>query len=224
MKDHERETLRNRSRTEAWSLFGKQPHAIASPATPTMIGWNVRALGDPLAIAQSFPADVIADLRTDHAGETGAVCIYRGVLVFARDPAIRAFAQRHLATEQAHLRQIEAWLPKSERSHVLPIWHVAGWLTGALPALFGPRMVYATIEAVEQFVDQHYEEQIRRLATYPALYVLRQTLIDCQGDEIDHRNEAAALQGPCAQGLFLRAWCRLVDIGSRCAVRVCRVI
>lgn len=59
-----------------------------------------------------LPAEVLADLRTDHAGETGAVCIYRGVLRFARDPALRAFAQRHLATEQVHLQQMEAWLPK----------------------------------------------------------------------------------------------------------------
>ena len=189
-----------------------------------MTGPNVVALGDPLAAGQSLPADVVADLRTDHAGETGAVCIYRGVLRFARDPALRAFAQRHLATEQAHLRQIEAWLPKADRSRLLPLWLVAGWLTGALPALFGPRVVYATIEAVEQFVDQHYEEQIRHLATLPALHVLRQTLMDCQGDEVDHRNEAAALQGPGRQGMLLRAWCGLVDVGSRGAVRVCRII
>ena len=176
------------------------------------------------ATVHSLPAEVLADLRTDHAGETGAVRIYHGVLRFARDPALRAFAQRHLATEQAHLALVETWLPTSDRSRLLPIWHIAGWLTGALPALFGPRVVYATIEAVERFVDEHYEAQIRQLAAYPALHSLRQTLLECQGDEIAHRNEAAVARGSGEFGAVLRAWCWLVDMGSRGAVTVCRRI
>jgi len=48
-----------------------------------------------------LPAWVFADLRTDHAGEVGAVCIYQGVLRFARDPALRSFAEHHLLTAEA---------------------------------------------------------------------------------------------------------------------------
>ena len=171
-----------------------------------------------------LPGAVLADLRTDHAGETGAGCIYRGVLRVARDPALHAFAQRHLATETAHLQLIEAWLPAAGRSRLLPAWRLAGWLTGALPALFGPRAVYHTIETVERFVDQHYEAQIRHLAAFPALHALRLTLLQCQGDEVAHRVEAAAARGTEAPGPGLRAWCWLVDAGSRGAVAVCRLI
>jgi ubiquinone biosynthesis monooxygenase Coq7 len=177
-----------------------------------------------MARARVLPAEVAADLRTDHAGETGAVCIYQGVLQFARDPGLRAFAQRHLVTEQAHLNQIEAWLPKADRSRLLPIWRLAGWFTGALPALLGPRAVYATIEAVETFVDQHYEEQVHRLEAHPELRSLRQTLLDCQGDEVAHRIEAAASQGPEKPNAMLRIWCWLVGVGSKGAVVVCRHI
>jgi len=177
-----------------------------------------------LARIRALPAEVVADLRTDHAGETGAVCIYQGVLQFARDPGLRAFAQRHLATEQLHLQQIETWLPKADRSHLLPVWRLAGWLTGALPALLGPRVVYATIEAVERFVDQHYEEQVSRLEAHPELRSLRQTLLVCQGDEVAHRIEAAAACGPEKHGTLLRAWCWLVGVGSRGAVAICRHI
>ena len=184
-------------------------HCLASPVT---------------AQVHALPAEVVADLRTDHAGETGAVCIYQGVLRFAREPALRAFAQRHLETEQAHLQQIEAWLPGKQQSRLLPLWRLAGWLTGALPALLGPRAVYATIEAVETFVDQHYEDQIRRLAKRPDLGSLRQTLLECQGDEVAHRDEAAAARGAGEPGSALRAWCWLVDAGSRGAVAVCRYI
>lgn len=170
----------------------------------------------------ALPAAVVHDLRTDHAGETGAVRIYQGVLRFARDPALCAFAQRHLATEQAHLREIEAWLPPADRSRLLPVWRLAGWLTGALPALLGPRAVYGTIEAVERFVDHHYQEQVQRLAAQPSLERLRQTLVDCQRDEAAHRDEAAAARGAGEPGVALRVWGWLVGVGSRGAVAVCR--
>lgn len=169
-----------------------------------------------------LPAQVLADLRTDHAGEIGAVCIYQGVLRFARDPALRAFAQHHLLTEQKHLRQIEAWLPQANYSRLLPMWRLAGFLTGALPALVGPQAVYATIEAVETFVYHHYEEQIQALAAMPPLAALRLTLLECQADEAAHRDEAAAARGSEKRGLVLRAWCATVAFGSRAAVALIR--
>jgi ubiquinone biosynthesis monooxygenase Coq7 len=168
------------------------------------------------------PAWVLADLRTDHAGEAGAVCIYKGVLRFARDPALRVFAQHHLATEQKHLRLIEAWLPSVHHSRLLPMWRLAGFLTGALPALFGPRAVYATIAAVETFVDHHYEQQVRAIASQPSLSALRQTLLDCQADEVAHRDEAATARGPGKPGIVLSAWCAIVAAGSRAAVALVR--
>jgi ubiquinone biosynthesis monooxygenase Coq7 len=170
----------------------------------------------------TLPAEVLADLRTDHAGETGAVWLYRGMVDVARDPALRAFAQRHQATEQAHLQRIEAWLPPAHRSRLLPLWRLAGWLTGSLPALWGPRAAYATVEAVERFVDGHYAVQIARLQGQPALAELRQTLVECRADELAHREEAAAARGPQPAGRRQRAWAGLVQAGSQAAVAVCR--
>jgi ubiquinone biosynthesis monooxygenase Coq7 len=177
-----------------------------------------------LAPGDILPAEVFADLRTDHAGEVGAVFIYQGVLQFARDPMLRAFAEHHLVTEQKHLRLIAGWLPKSEYSRLLPLWKLAGFLTGALPALFGSKAVYSTIEAVETFVNHHYEDQIRALDLQPKLLDLRQTLLDCQADEVAHRDEAAAALGSTRPNLVLRAWCTMVGIGSKAAVSLIRHI
>jgi 3-demethoxyubiquinol 3-hydroxylase len=177
----------------------------------------------PVAIpaAAAIPAHVVADLRTDHAGESGAVQIYRGILAVTRDPTLHAFASRHLATEGAHLSLVEAWLPEGDRSRLLFLWRPAGFLTGALPALFGPRAVYATVEAVETFVDGHYAEQIERLGALPDLAALRNTLAACRDDEIAHRDEAAArVEG--TPGPLLRAWTRIVGAGSALAVRASR--
>ena len=201
---------------------------VADSATLPLTGAGRMFSASPSCVrlipGNKLPAWVFADLRTDHAGEIGAVCIYQGVLQFARDPALRAFAQHHLTTEQKHLRLISAWLPSARRSRLLPLWRLAGFLTGALPALFGPRAVYATIEAVETFVDRHYEEQIRALALQPGLSDLRQTLLDCQADEVAHRDEAAAARGPTRPGVMLRAWCAMVGAGSSAAVALIRHI
>jgi len=179
-------------------------------------------------IAKAFEAprvaqDLAGDLRSDHAGETGAVWIYRGLLAVSRDPGVREFAKRHLVTEQGHLDKIEAVLPWPQRSRLLPGWRVAGFATGALPALFGPRAVYATIAAVETFVDQHYQQQIDKLTNRPEHAQLMALLIECQQDECEHRDEALALQNQ-PPGWLLRAWCRLVGSGSSAAVALARRI
>lgn len=156
--------------------------------------------------------------------------IYRGILAVSRHAGVRQFAARHLATELGHLAVIEPLLSNRQRSRLLPLWRVAGWLTGALPALLGPRAVYATIEAVETFVDRHYAEQIESIdrqgsaRLQPPLQALRVLLETCRGDEAAHRDEAAALfaLGSKPRSLAIGFWAWWVGTGSRVAVSICR--
>jgi 3-demethoxyubiquinol 3-hydroxylase len=175
------------------------------------------------AATAPWPAAVEADLRSDHAGEVGAVAIYRGVLAVSRDPALRAFAAHHLRTERVHLEIVSAHCRDDCRSRLVPAWKVAGWLTGALPALFGPSVVYATIAAVETFVDRHYAEQIERLDAMPDATrwaALRADLERCRLDEVAHRDEARAA-GP-ADGTLVRLWIAMVGRGSAAALAMAR--
>ncbi len=191
---------------------------VASSATPG------------LPHATPLPARLVSDLRTDHAGETGAVMIYRGILASTCDAAVRSFAEAHLATEAAHLAAIEQLLAPRFRSRLLPLWRGAGWLTGALPAWVGPRAVYATIEAVETFVDQHYTEQIESIdrldpgRAQASLQALRAHLHSFRADEIDHRDDAAARfdRHAAPPSPLLRLWIWAVGVGSRAAVKICR--
>lgn len=173
------------------------------------------------APSSALPDAVMADLRTDHAGEVGAVQIYRGILAVARDGELRAFAARHLATELLHLRRMRHWVPVSQRSRLLPLWRSAGWVTGALPALLGPRAVFTTVVAVERFVDRHYAAQIEQLAAHPELGALRDTLAACRRDELEHRNDALARLNERA-GPLARAWAGVVGKGSEFAVALSR--
>lgn len=208
-----------------------QPPSLATPADASPVANRVAQEPWPRALWQ--------ELRTDHAGETGAVMIYRGVLAITRDPALREFAQHHLATEQRHLELIEQLVLPRWRSRLLPLWRVSGWLTGALPALFGPRAVYATIEAVETFVDRHYAAQVELIdqcmaasdvagpadacdaAARASWLALRALLEQCRQDEVAHRDDAGTRWDGHAGGV-LSVWRALVGKGSAAAVGACR--
>ncbi len=168
-----------------------------------------------------FPPWLVRDLRSDHAGEIGAVAIYVGILRISRDPEVRRFAESHLETERSHLERIESVLPVEDRGRLVPVWRVAGFLTGAVPAMFGRGAVYATIDAVESFVDRHYADQIRKLADSELHPDLRSLLAQCREDEVLHRDEArASLTRP--DGHVARLWRWLVGVGSAAAVVLAR--
>lgn len=170
-----------------------------------------------------LPPTLVADIRTDHAGETGAVWIYKGILAVSRNPEIRAFASEHLQTEQRHLKAMNELLPVFRRSWLLVPWRIAGFITGALPALFSSTAVYRTIAAVETFVNLHYQEQIDKLnalGTHPAL---KAQLIEFQLDECAHRDEAAA-KTTKPGGLIARLWVGAIGSGSKVAVTLARFL
>jgi ubiquinone biosynthesis monooxygenase Coq7 len=180
---------------------------------------------DVLAMARpgpdlAFERWLEGELRSDHAGETGAVWIYRGVLAVSRDPAIRQVAELHIACEAGHVRLLEDELEPRRRSRLLPLWRLMGWVTGAVPAAFGPRAVFATVAAVETFVDEHYEAQIRRLRERGGHDRMVDLLETCRGDEARHRDEARLLAAD--PGPLTRLWTACVEAGSALGVALAR--
>ena len=165
--------------------------------------------------------ELIADLRSDHAGETGAVAIYSGILAVSRDSEVRAFALDHRETEKVHLAFFNEWMPRRYHSRILPVWRAAGWLLGATSALFGAKSVYRTIAAVETFVEQHYEEQIIKMENRPEFAALRDKLRAFCAEEVEHRDDAANRLKPPA-GAVGRAWSQVVGAGSSVGVALAR--
>jgi ubiquinone biosynthesis monooxygenase Coq7 len=76
---------------------------------------------------------------------------------------------------------------------------------------------------VETFVDHHYRQQIDRLAEQERYESLRELLLQCQADEVSHRDEAAGLAGS-SRGMVIRLWSAIVGAGSAAAVIAARRI
>lgn len=169
-----------------------------------------------------------AELRASHAGETGAVWIYRGILAanwIMRDDDVRIFAQQHLGTEKRHLAGFEEIIHHFRGSFLLVLWSVAGFITGALPALFGRNYVFYTVYCVESFVDEHYREQIELLRTdrHPVMVSFIKHMKDYHADECYHMHEA--LESMTTQPTrFIKWWGMLIGKGSASAVVLAKKI
>ena len=161
-------------------------------------------------------------LRVDHAGELGAVHIYRGQKsVFAEARGAERMAADmagHEAGEQVHLDAFDALLTREGvRPTVLaPLWRIAGFALGAGTALMGEKAAHACTEAVESVIEAHYAEQIEELsAREPELAA---ELARFRDDELAHRDHAVAEGAHEAVGYPLLS--AVIRAGCRAAIKV----
>jgi len=71
-----------------------------------------------------IPQYLLPHFRSNHAGETGAIYIYKGILAVSRDSEIRQFSRKHLTTESQHLKLIEEVLEKKNKNHEIKHNHL----------------------------------------------------------------------------------------------------
>jgi ubiquinone biosynthesis monooxygenase Coq7 len=140
--------------------------------------------------------------------------------------AAAAFVAEHCATEEAHLALFDALLPRAQqRSRLLPAWRAAGYALGFVPTLAGGApALFATVEAVETFVEHHYAAQTTPLRAAGACPLLTTLLERCAADETGHREDAAARAPGARDSAPGRAWAAVVGAGSAAAVWLARRI
>lgn len=161
-------------------------------------------------------------LRVDHAGEYGAVQIYRGQrAIFDRvagREAIAATLKDMEDGEAAHLKTFDRLLAERRVRPTLlaPVWNAAGFALGAATALMGEKAAMAATMAVEEVIEQHYAEQAAELRdTEPAL---ADTVAAFREDEIGHKDAAERGGGRAAPGYpLMRA---VIQAGCRAAIRL----
>jgi 3-demethoxyubiquinol 3-hydroxylase len=162
-------------------------------------------------------------LRVDHAGEYGAVAIYKGQLaVFKRQQGrerITAQLEEMAGQEQDHLDAFDKLLASGRvrPTAMSPIWNAAGFALGAATALLGEKAAHACTEAVESVIEEHYGDQVAELEA-AGEKDLAAKLSKFRDEEIAHKDLAAAEGASQAPGYPVLS--ALISAGCRLAIRI----
>jgi len=145
-------------------------------------------------------------LKVNHAGEHGAVNIYRGqrLASFWRDAALKRELDEIRAHEERHRAIFAAELERRGLRRCRSYWMcgLGGFLLGVTTGLCGRASIAAVTVAVERVVLRHLEVQLRELDGVDA--AAHAAVASILEDERAHHDRAA--QEP-RQGIF---WPRLL--------------
>jgi len=135
-------------------------------------------------------------LKVNHAGEFGAIRIYKAQLVVARRlyPDIVPPLGEMRDDEIEHCRLFFEAMPlrRARPCRIMAFWSLGGYLLGFATALLGRNMIWICTEAVEATVHRHLEDQIRFLKSRdPQLHDLIQSI---QQQELAHLQHAVDSQ------------------------------
>ena len=131
-------------------------------------------------------------IRVNHAGEYGAKRIYDGQLAVLRGSPAYSTISHMRAQELHHLDTFEG-LVRSRHvrpTALMPLWHVGGWMLGAMSAALGEKAAMACTVAVESVINEHYLEQEGVLPENEA--ELKDTIARFRQEELEHHDKGLA--------------------------------
>jgi ubiquinone biosynthesis monooxygenase Coq7 len=155
-------------------------------------------------------------VRVDHAGEYGAKRIYAGQLAILGEsehgPILRHMAEQ----EEKHLKYFEKAIGDRgvRPTALLPLWHAAGFALGAGTALMGPRAAMACTVAVEEAIDEHYQNQLDTLG--PDEAPLKEAIAEFREEELEHRDIGLEREAELAPGYDILT--HVIKRGSKLAI------
>jgi ubiquinone biosynthesis monooxygenase Coq7 len=161
-------------------------------------------------------------LRVDHAGELGAVHIYRGQRAVLGQAKGHERISGQLADMEGHEAVHLARFDKLLHEHrvrptaMTPLWRMAGFALGAGTALMGEKAAHACTEAVETVIEEHYAGQIAELADREP--ELAAELSKFRDEELAHRDQALEEGARDAPGYPLLA--AVIRAGCRAAIKI----
>ena len=100
-------------------------------------------------------------LKVNHAGELGAVCIYKGQLLVLKKHPSAKILKHMLEQEKKHLTFFEKELLKNsfKPSLLLPFWKFSGFILGVITGMMGLNFAMLCTVAVEEVINRHYLSQ-----------------------------------------------------------------
>lgn len=129
-------------------------------------------------------------IRVNHAGEYGAKQIYKGQLAvfrFKKDQQSIDLVEHMKAQEEVHFDYFNQKMinEKVRPTLMQPLWQVAGFALGFTTALLGKKAAMACTVAVEEVIDEHYQDQINNL---DASEELKEKIEQFRQEELEHRD------------------------------------
>lgn len=172
-----------------------------------------RLPGDP-----NQKQEIARMIRVNHAGEYGAVRIYEGQLSILGRTASAPVLEHMAEQERQHLAVFNELIPKRRirPTALLPLWHAAGFALGAGTALMGEKAAMACTVAVEDVIDEHYANQIKKLDSEGNEQELSDTLESFRLEEVEHRETAFKSGAEEAAGYEVLT--NVIKVGSRIAI------
>jgi len=133
-------------------------------------------------------------VRVNHAGEFGAIRIYRAQIWVARRlfPDIAADLDEMLQHEIRHCAVFSAAMParNSRPCRLIGLWSTGGAILGFVTALLGRQGIWTCTAAVEAAVHRHLDDQISFLVNRDR--ELHDAIRDIRVEELSHLNHAEA--------------------------------
>ncbi|HWA21839.1 MAG TPA: demethoxyubiquinone hydroxylase family protein [Caulobacterales bacterium] len=167
-----------------------------------------------------------AMIRVDHAGEFGAVQIYRGQRAVFERIAGKAEAAALIAEmeagEKSHLETFDRLVRERgvRPTALAPLWRLAGFGLGAATALMGEKAAHACTAAVEEVIEEHYGAQALELGDGDP--ELKSTVEQFRADEIGHKDTAVEHGAHDAPAYPLLS--AAIKLGCRVAIRASEIV
>ncbi len=161
-------------------------------------------------------------LRVDHAGEYGAVQIYKAQRAVFAGLAGKEGLTRDLTEmqghETVHKERFDALLNEHRvrPTALLPLWHMAAVGLGVGTALMGEKAAHACTEAVESVIEKHYADQIEELKDRDP--VLAAELTKFRDEELAHHDHA--IEHGSREAPAYRLLSSVIMAGCRVAIKV----
>ena len=161
-------------------------------------------------------------IRVDHAGERGAVKIYEGQLLalntIVKDDDLKKTIEEMKVHEEEHCEFFENEIKKRKikPTKFLPLWDLLGVGLGFGSTLLGKKAAMLCTAAVEEVIDEHYQNQINQLGSDEK--VLKKKIIKFREDELHHK-DIAYEEGATKKGVY-SLMDKIIKTGSKIAINI----
>ena len=152
----------------------------------------------------SFTKKLEEIIRVDHAGEMGAKVIYSGqmaALKLKKDDETLQLVKHMKEQEDVHFDYFNSEIRKQKirPTAMQPIWKIGGFALGFFTALAGKKAAMTCTTAVEEVIDEHYQEQVAALVAEEKFLdenqkkeveQLKEKIEKFRAEELEHRDIA----------------------------------